>query len=112
MPSSPDGATGCSGGSTRAPCRAPNGGTALNNDFNHAILEETAHRPWPLPDAPWLMTQTWHDLLFAHWPVDAERLRDKVPAVFPIDVFEEAAWIGIVPFRMTNVAPRGVPSMP
>jgi uncharacterized protein YqjF (DUF2071 family) len=84
----------------------------VDRDFNDAILDETAHRPWPLPDAPWLMTQTWHDLLFAHWPVDPEQLRDKVPAVFPIDVFEGAAWIGIVPFRMTNVAPRGVPSMP
>ena len=24
----------------------------------------TAHRPWPLPERPWLMAQTWHDLLF------------------------------------------------
>ncbi len=84
----------------------------MDRDFNSAILEETAHRPWPLPDSPWVMTQTWHDLLFAHWPVDPEQLRAKVPAAFPIDLFEGAAWIGIVPFRMTNVAPRGVPSMP
>ena len=26
------------------------------------------------------MTQTWHDLLFAHWPVDADALRALVPA--------------------------------
>jgi uncharacterized protein len=84
----------------------------LNNDFNHAILEETAHRPWPMPDSPWLMTQTWHDLLFAHWPVDAEALRPLVPAAFEIDRFDGQAWIGIVPFRMTNVAPRLVPALP
>ena len=37
-----------------------------------AGLAETAHRPWPLPARPWLMGQTWVDLLFAHWPVPAE----------------------------------------
>ncbi len=34
-----------------------------------AVLRERAHRPWVLPSEPWLMAQTWEDLLFAHWPV-------------------------------------------
>jgi uncharacterized protein YqjF (DUF2071 family) len=84
----------------------------VDRDFNTAILHDTAHRPWPVPDSPWVMTQTWHDLLFAHWPVNPQHHQAKVPAAFPIDLFEGTAWIGIVPFRMTNVAPRGVPSMP
>jgi uncharacterized protein len=83
-----------------------------DHDFNRGILDEVAHRPWPMPDKPWVMTQTWHDLLFAHWPVDARTLRDKVPAVFDLDLFDGTCWLGIVPFRMTNVAPRGVPSLP
>lgn len=58
------------------------------------------------------MTQTWHDLLFAHWRVDRRQLRDKVPSEFELDLFEGEAWLGVVPFHMTNVAPRGVPSMP
>jgi uncharacterized protein YqjF (DUF2071 family) len=58
------------------------------------------------------MTQTWHDLLFAHWPVDPGRLRALVPAPFPLDLFDEQAWIGVVPFHMTNVSPRGVPPLP
>jgi uncharacterized protein len=82
------------------------------NDFNYDILAETAHRPWPMPEAPWLMTQTWHDLLFAHWPVDAEALRAHVPRGFEIDLFGTQAWVGIVPFHMTNVAPRGIPALP
>jgi uncharacterized protein len=82
------------------------------HDFNHAILQETAHRPWPLPESAWIMTQTWHDLLFAHWPVSLEALREKVPASFPVDRFENQAWLGIVPFYMTNVAPRFVPALP
>jgi len=82
------------------------------SDFNHAILEDTAHRPWPMRQDPWVMTQTWHDLLFAHWPVPVAALRAQVPRAFPIDVFAGQAWIGVVPFHMTNVAPRLVPPVP
>jgi uncharacterized protein len=58
------------------------------------------------------MTQTWNDLLFAHWPIDAALLRSKVPAAFELDLFDGQAWLGIVPFHMTNVAPRAVPALP
>ena len=81
-------------------------------DFNSEILKVTAHRPWPMPDSPWLMTQTWHDLLFAHWPIDLPTLRAHVPLPLQIDLFAGQAWLGIVPFRMSNVAPRFVPAMP
>src|SRR5215213_3033801 len=84
----------------------------MPHDFNYAILDETAHRPWPMPDSPWLMTQTWNDLLFAHWPVDAALLRSLVPAPLELDLFEGQAWVAVVPFHMTNVAPRGVPALP
>ena len=80
--------------------------------FNHEILHLTAHRPWPIPSSPWIMTQTWNDLLFAHWPVDAATLREKIPNGFELDEFDGQAWLGIVPFYMTNVSPRGVPNLP
>ena len=82
------------------------------HDFDYAILDIIDHRPWPVPAAPWVMTQTWHDLLFAHWPVDATRLAAKIPAPLVLDVHDGQAWLGIVPFHMTNVAPRRVPAMP
>jgi uncharacterized protein len=84
----------------------------VHHDFNRAILADVAHRPWALPAGPWVMTQTWHDLLFAHWPVDARTLREKVPSEFELDLFNGAGWLGVVPFHMTNVAPRGVPALP
>ena len=65
-----------------------------------------------MPDAPWIMTQTWNDLLFAHWPVDRRMLQERLPAGLPVDVFDGQAWLGIVPFHITNLAPRGVPSIP
>jgi uncharacterized protein YqjF (DUF2071 family) len=84
----------------------------VTHDFNTGIVNEVAHRPWPMLDTPWVMTQTWHDLLFAHWPVDQSQLRSQVPAMFDLDLFDGTAWLGVVPFHMTNVAPRGVPSLP
>lgn len=84
----------------------------MQNDFNHDILNEVHHRPWPMPQGPWIMTQTWHDLLFAHWPIDTDMLRPLVPAGFEIDLYEGQAWVGVIPFHMTNVAPRGVPALP
>jgi len=80
--------------------------------FDYDILKHTSHRPWPMPSGPWVMTQTWNDLLFAHWPVNAAQLRPKIPSDFTLDLFDGTAWLGIVPFHMTNVAPRGVPALP
>jgi uncharacterized protein YqjF (DUF2071 family) len=58
------------------------------------------------------MTQSWHDLMFAHWPLDPDVLRVSLPPSLPLDVFDGRAWIGVIPFHMTNVGPRGVPSLP
>ena len=82
------------------------------NDFRHATLADMARRPWPLPPGPWVMTQTWHDLLFAHWRVDFETLRGRVPTPLSLDRFDGDAWIGVVPFQMTNVSPRFIPPLP
>jgi uncharacterized protein len=80
------------------------------SDFNWAILDDVGGRPWPLPQGPWLLAQTWTDLLFAHWRMEPAALRRFVPDQFVLDTFDGAAWIGVVPFRMSNVAPRGVPA--
>lgn len=77
-----------------------------------AILEASAHRTWPVPTGPWVMTQTWHELLFAHWPIPAETLRSMLPNGLTLDTYDGQAWLGIVPFRMSHVHPRGVPSLP
>ena len=78
----------------------------------HPLLLATAHRPWPLPRGPWILTQTWHDLLFAHWPLPPQVLRSHVPAQLPLDTFEGQCWLAVTPFHMTNVRPRGFLSIP
>jgi uncharacterized protein YqjF (DUF2071 family) len=84
----------------------------MANDFPEGIINQVAHRPWPVPGSPWLMTQSWHNLLFAHWPVDAALLRSRMPPGLPLDLYDGHAWIGVVPFRMTNVGPRLLPALP
>ncbi len=74
-----------------------------------AILKTADHRPWPLPDKQWVMTQIWHELLFAHWPIALDTLRELIPPILPLDTFEGQCWVGIVPFHMTYVSPRRVP---
>lgn len=46
---------------------------------------------------------SWHDSLFAHWPIDAAALRPLIPAQLEVDTFDGQAWIAVVPFRMTGV---------
>jgi uncharacterized protein YqjF (DUF2071 family) len=36
----------------------------------------------------------------------------RLPAGLPLDLYNGQAWIGVVPFRMTNVALRFVPALP
>ncbi len=74
-----------------------------------SILEQTAHRPWPIPKTPWVLSMRWHDLLFAHWPVPIDLIRPLIPDVLEIDTFDGSCWIGIVPFRMSGVRPRYIP---
>ncbi len=77
-----------------------------------SILFATAHRPWPLPTAPWVMTQLWKDLLFLHYPVDAELLRPLIPAKLTLETYDHKAWVSVVPFLITRLRPPGVPAVP
>jgi len=58
------------------------------------------------------MQQTWHDLLFAHWPLPSDALRSLVPPQLPLDTYNGQRWVGIVPFWMSGVRPRGIPAIP
>jgi len=58
------------------------------------------------------MTQTWYDLLFMHWPIDANSMRNLVPSYLEIDTFDGTAWIGVIPLGMRNIHFRNVPPIP
>lgn len=75
-------------------------------------VDSVDYRPYPPPQAPFVMHQSWHDLLFAHWRVPVQVMRRAVPASLLLDTFDGSAWIAVVPFRMSGVRPRFVPSVP
>jgi uncharacterized protein YqjF (DUF2071 family) len=72
-----------------------------------AALEQTAHRPWPLPPGSWWLAQTWEHVLFAHWRVPESAVRALVPPALEIDRHDGEAWIGITPFRLAGFRLRG-----
>jgi len=57
------------------------------------------------------MTQTWHDLLFAHWPVPSAQLRGLVPQQLALDTFNGQCWVAVAPFRMTGIRMRWFPPL-
>ena len=75
-------------------------------------LESMEQRPYPPPEGPWVLRMRWHDLLFMHWPVPEDGLRQLVPQALDLDGFDGSAWLGVVPFRMEDVRPRFSPAVP
>ena len=65
-----------------------------------------------MPSTGWLWRQTWHDLLFAHWPVPVAAIRSLVPDWLTVQECSGSSWVGLVPFRMTGVTLRYVPALP
>ncbi len=48
------------------------------------------------------MQQTWKCLTFLHWPYDPTWVRPLLPSGLELDTFDNAAWIGLVPFEIHN----------
>ena len=61
---------------------------------------------------PVVMHQRWRDLLFMHWDLAPEVVQPTLPGGLEVDTFDGSAWLGIVPFRMEGVRPRGLPAVP
>jgi len=53
--------------------------------------------------------QRWRSLLFLHWAVDPDALRELVPAALDLDLHEGTAYVGLVPFAMEGVRPSWAP---
>jgi uncharacterized protein len=82
------------------------------SDLASPVLDQTTHRPWPVPSRPWAGHMRWVDLAFLHWRVDPQRLRPLIPPKLELETFDGAAWLGVVPFRMEDVRLRFSPAVP
>jgi uncharacterized protein YqjF (DUF2071 family) len=75
------------------------------------ILQDSKHRPFPLPTTPWKYYQEWHAVIFAHWQVPIDLLRSVVPEGLDLDLFDGKAWISLVAFSIKRLRPRYLPSI-
>jgi uncharacterized protein len=53
------------------------------------------------------MRQTWRRLTFLHWPYAPDLIRGLIPVGLELDTFDNAAWVGLVPFEI-----HGTPGIP
>jgi uncharacterized protein YqjF (DUF2071 family) len=72
---------------------------------------QSACAPVAQPTGPWLWSQHWLDLFFAHWPVGAADIRPHVAAALDIDTWEGSAWVSLVAFRLERIRQRWLPSV-
>lgn len=75
-------------------------------------LDFTEHRPWPLPEGPWVQEQVWINLLFAHWPMPVAVLKPLIPVGLELDTYNGQAWVAVTPLVITGLRLRGAPPLP
>ena len=73
------------------------------------ILQETSHRPFPMPETPWKYYQEWHHVLFAHWRVSGHLLTPLIPAGLTLDLYNGEAWVSLVAFTIKHLRLRFLP---
>ena len=86
--------------------------TGASRGFVMGAVRQDGHLPFPMPNRPFAISQEWRELTFMHWKVDPERLKPHLPDGLEIDLFNGEAYVGVIPFVMKNVRPRGLPSVP
>lgn len=74
-----------------------------------SFVQRLAERERPA-GAP-VMRQRWSQLLFLHWSWDPAEIQCTLPPGLTVDVHEGRAWLGLVPFAMERVRPRGLPAV-
>jgi uncharacterized protein YqjF (DUF2071 family) len=65
--------------------------------------------PWFVP---WVMFQSWRKLLFMHWEVPFDLVRELVPSKMEVDTYEGAAYITMIPMHMVDIHLRCLPVLP
>src|SRR5260221_13411917 len=83
---------------------------ATSSASNHQAEAATASRIEAQPITPRpsqriagaAMQQTWKRLTFLHWPYDPTLVHRLLPTGLELDTFDDAAWIGLVPFEIHN----------
>ncbi|MFI0511076.1 YqjF family protein [Streptomyces sp. WSLK1-5] len=77
----------------------------------HRSAEDVTRLP-PRPLRRVLFRQHWRDLVFLHWPADPFRVAGLLPAGTVPDLHQGRTYVGLVFFRMENLAFGRMPPLP
>ena len=58
------------------------------------------------------MFQRWESLTFLHWRYEPKDIARLLPKQVVLETFDGSAWVGLTPFRLTNLRPPFAPAMP
>jgi uncharacterized protein len=64
------------------------------------------------PSGPVVMRNRWEQLLFLHWRYDPLAVQAALPPGLTVDLWDGAAWLGVVPFFMRDMRPSFAPPVP
>lgn len=59
-----------------------------------------------------MLSQRWSDAVFLHWRVAPERIAHRLPAGVRPDIFDGSAWVGLVPFVLSDFRFLPLPPVP
>lgn len=90
---------------------------AFNIDREHLrIMSSTDFAPGrlsvPGTIARPIMTQRWRWLTFLHWAYPPEVIQQLLPPGLEVDTFDQCAWVGLVPFVLSDLRWLGTPAIP
>ena len=54
------------------------------------------------------MYQTWSDIIWCHWPVGPEQIAVLLPPGLKPERFDGSAWVGLIPFAMSDLRLPGL----
>jgi len=58
------------------------------------------------------MEQSWESLTFLHWKYEPAVVQPLIGKGLELDLFDGAAWVGLVPFVLSGVRFGGLPVLP
>lgn len=73
---------------------------------------DTSHRNYDLPNAPWILRQTWQNVLFLHFQADRAALSNVLLRALDLDTYNGTSWVSILAFEVRNMHLRGLPPIP
>lgn len=80
------------------------------------VTSDVAVEPVTPDPPPWdrrtVLRQGWEELAYFHWAYEPDTVQALLPDDVRVDTHDGAAWVGLIPFEMRNVALGPTPPVP